>query len=220
MQTPTHFPRVVGLSTLLMGGAFAGIGAIGYWCGPPATCSCCAPSCSAANFDAVVMLRGRMHACYRNAQGTARVPSIIIHHHERERCQISKFLSAIMSHLALHALAQVAGQRGPGRDNIRHRRRLAGARGLQRHPHPGHRHVPGQPQHLDAQHPHPARAQPGALCMHAPLAGLLEASGRSSMSIALHAWHSSSLHAASCCRPSREGCTARHPSVSKGRCVA
>jgi hypothetical protein len=32
MQTPTHFPRVVGLSTLLMGAAFAGIGAIGYWC--------------------------------------------------------------------------------------------------------------------------------------------------------------------------------------------
>ena len=31
MQTPSHFPRVVGLSTLLMGCAFAGIGAIGYW---------------------------------------------------------------------------------------------------------------------------------------------------------------------------------------------
>ncbi len=32
MQQPSHFPRVVSLSTLLMGGAVAGIGAIGYWC--------------------------------------------------------------------------------------------------------------------------------------------------------------------------------------------
>ena len=73
MQTPTHFPRVVGLSTMLMGGAFAGIGAIGYWCGPPATSSCCVHSCSAVIMMLWTCCRSKERS-YRKALGMARVP--------------------------------------------------------------------------------------------------------------------------------------------------